>query len=193
MSDFYTLETKTEAVNNDHSRQADEFRKIVTTHHGFVCQRLLDNLSYTLESSCYDHDKKMWYNFAVLHEIKQMLNRYGYESLEEWNSHIELLDVVYISKAQADEMMEEQLDDVIEDVVLEEARNLHALFGMIVQCNIDEILAKRAFQKLKDINPDELRSQVRKLLTIEAKVQLKLNKVFSFEQWEDNLKKSQFG
>jgi hypothetical protein len=167
------------------SKYNDEFYTVIVEHFGDVRERLLDNLKYTLEPICFDNGVLM--PFRVVSEVNKLTKQYGYESLVEWSELLSQEHTVYLSKNQALSLADEKNSELIESMVLECAKKVHNLFAMIVADNLGAIMSRKAFRNLKVTDHDSLREDVTKLLTIESKIQLRLNKFFSYEQWESHL------
>ncbi|MCF2902066.1 hypothetical protein L1267_16950 [Pseudoalteromonas sp. OFAV1] len=165
------------------------FDEIIATLNSDTCNpRLLDNLSYTLEPICFSRETNSWNEFRVLNEVKRMTSRYGYESLEDWSNHLISNCTVYIHKDQAVEQMQETLQDNLANTVITKAKEIHPLFAMIVSNNIDKVMSRSAFTRA--INSDNPTQELESFLKSESRVQLRLNKFFSYEQWENELKKT---
>ena len=83
--------------------------------------------------------------------------------------------------------MQETLQDNLANTVITKAKEIHPLFAMIVSNNIDKVMSRSAFTRA--INSDNPTQELESFLKSESRVQLRLNKFFSYEQWENELKK----
>lgn len=168
----------------------DTFREIVVELYGPISTRLSYELAYNLEATCFFKNTMEWSSFRIRKDIDALLEKYGYKSIQEWDEYIygNRLKTVYLTKAQVNEILEERIDEAIEMLLLEESKKIHPLFGMIIADNISRLMGISAYLSLREMDPDEVRDEARRLLKTEAAKQLRRNKYFSFQQWEDKLK-----
>lgn len=166
------------------------FVDIITAIYGRVSSHLANSLAYNLEATCFISDTSMWSEFRIRREMKCLLQRYEYDSLQDWDNHVygNNLNTIYLSKSQVKEIMDDRLDEEIHVILIEESNKMHPLFGIIIADNYASLMNHQQYQDLRDMDPDKVREQAIKLLKREARRQLRRNKYFSFKQWEDELK-----
>lgn len=174
--------------------QTASFRELIVKLFGKISSRLSSELAYNLEATCFMHKTVEWSEFRMRQEIPALLEKYGYDSIQDWDNHTygNHLNTVYLTKSQVQEIMDERVDEAVQKLLLEESRKIHPLFSMIIADNFTQLMGISAYQALRDMDPDDVRVEARRLLKSEARKQLRNNKFFSFQQWEEKLKK-EFG
>jgi hypothetical protein len=184
-------------INDNGANTKQSFFDIVDENFDALNANFINQIHSKIEHVCYDQANDQWNPLRVIQEVNKLHSILGYETIEEWQNYTFECDSIFYSKPEVEQYFRKQCAHAVHAIFIEESNKRHALFGQILADNYGAVTAEFGMteadgclsQFVLDMDPDDLRDFARTIINIVAKRPLVANGYFSYEAWEEEIKK----